>query len=116
MHTPSLPITSLPAFAHLTSIHLNGLTTAPVNGAGVGLQHTRARYDAARPLLTIDRDLVVCAATVETQAKADAQLAEVLRAVGDFALTPRGAIMVFLVVAMSTAAGLEVGRRGNWSE
>lgn len=76
----------------------------------------RRDYDPTQPLLTVDQDLVVCATSVEEWAKSDAHLAEVLRAVGDFALTPRGAIMVFLVVQWSTAGGLEVGHRGCWSE
>lgn len=116
MHVQQLPHTSLPAFAHLSNITLNGLAIAPVPGAGIGLAHCARDYDASRPLLTIDRDLVVCAATVEEHAKSDPHLAEVLRAVGDFAMTPRGAIMVFLAMVWSTAAGLGVGQRRSWCE
>lgn len=115
MHVQKLPHSFLPAFAHLNNIHLNGLTIGPIPGAGIGLKHTH-EYHVSCPFLTIGRDLVVCAATVEEYAKSDPHLAEVLNAVGEFALTPRGTIMVFLAMAWSTAAGLQVGQRTSWCE
>jgi hypothetical protein len=68
-----------------------------------------------RALLTLDGDLVICAKTVEVYAKADVHLGEALAAAGGFSRTPRGAIMVFLIVSMSAAAGLGIGQCGAWS-
>lgn len=116
MQIPHHPTTSLPAFAHLSNIRLNGLSLHTTSTAGTGLQFTSRDHDASRPLLTVGRDLVVCAATVEEYAKSDPHLAEVLRAVGEFAMTPRGAIMLFLVVTWGVAAGLGVGQRTGWCE
>ncbi|CAZ81753.1 unnamed protein product [Tuber melanosporum] len=120
MHYETLPTSSLAPFIRLNNISLNGVEIARIGGepidAGVGVKHAPTAYDPSRPFLNIDAELVVCAKTVEGHAKADVHLAEALAAAGEFTLAPRGAIMVFLVMSMSTAAGLGIGRSGAWSE
>ncbi|CUS14122.1 unnamed protein product [Tuber aestivum] len=120
MQCETLPTSSLAPFIRLNNISLNGIETARIGGqpidAGIGIKHTPTTYDPSRPFLKIGADLVVCAKTVEEYAKADVHLAEALAAAGEFTLAPRGAIMVFLVVSMSTAAGLGIGQSGPWSE
>ncbi|KAH8147573.1 uncharacterized protein LAJ45_08400 [Morchella importuna] len=116
MHLTHLPPGSLPAFAHLNQIHLAlKPVTTPSSGTGLHFSSTDAADDSG-PLVKIPQDLILCASTVEARAKYDHHLAEVLKAVGEFARSPRGAIMVFLLVSFSTAAGLGVGQRGTWSE
>lgn len=119
MQYETLPTSSLAPFVRLNNISLNGVEITRIGGkpidAGVGIKHTPATYDPSRPFLEIDAELVICAKTVEGHAKADVHLAEALAAAGEFALAPRGAIMVFLVVSMSTAAGLGIGQSGAWS-
>jgi hypothetical protein len=116
MHLTHLPPASLPAFAHLNQIHLAlKPVTTPSSGTGLHFSSTAADDDSG-PLVKIPQDLILCASTVEARAKYDHHLAEVLKAVGEFARSPRGAIMVFLLVSFSTAAGLGVGQRGAWSE
>ncbi|PWW78273.1 SET domain-containing protein, partial [Tuber magnatum] len=120
MQYETLPTSSLAPFIRLNNISLNGVEAARIGGepidAGVGIKHTPATYDPSHPFLKIGGELVVCAKTVEEHAKADVHLAEALTAAGELTSTPRGAVMVFLVVSMSTAAGLEIGRSGPWSE
>lgn len=119
MQYETLPTSSLAPFVRLNNISLNGIEITRIGGkpidAGVGIKHTPATYDPSRPFLKIDAELVICAKTVEGHAKADVHLAEALAAAGEFALAPRGALMVFLVVSMSTAAGLGIGQSGAWS-
>ncbi|RPA89462.1 SET domain-containing protein [Choiromyces venosus 120613-1] len=119
MQYETLPTSSLAPFIRLNNISLNGVEIAHIGGepidAGVGIKHTPTTYDPSRPFLNIGAELVICAKTVEGHAKADVHLAETLTAAREFTLTPRGAIMVFLVVSMSTAAGLGIGQSGAWS-
>lgn len=119
MHYEPLPPSALTPFARFNNIDLNGVEATHIGGepldAGIGLKYSASSHDPSRPLVTIDRDLILCAKTVEEHAKTDVRLAEALAAVGGFAHTPRGAIMVFLIVYMSAAAGAGVGKSGAWS-
>lgn len=117
MNLTHLPPSSLPAFAHLNQIHLElKPVITPSSGTGLHFSSTDAAADDSGPLVKIPQDLILCASTVEARAKYDHHLAEVLKAVGEFARSPRGAIIVFLLFSFSTAAGLGVGQRGAWSE
>ncbi|KAI1912631.1 hypothetical protein LOZ65_005971, partial [Ophidiomyces ophidiicola] len=108
---PSLPITALAAWAKLNDVCLDGIevrslppttttTTTKADGGGGGLHEkgaglfaTRDRQPAqARPagddgpevLVRVPADLVLALTTVETHAKSDRYLREVLDATGDF--------------------------------
>ncbi|KAI1967154.1 hypothetical protein LOZ58_000653 [Ophidiomyces ophidiicola] len=128
---PSLPITALAAWAKLNDVCLDGIevrslppttttTTTKADGGGGGLHEkgaglfaTRDRQPAqARPagddgpevLVRVPADLVLALTTVETHAKSDRYLREVLDATGDFGKTARGAILLFLLLLLTHAS------------
>jgi hypothetical protein len=60
--------------------------------------------------------LVLSHATIEATSKSDRHLHDVLSAAGTLAHNPRVAAMLFLLLRMSTAAGLIAGERDAWCE
>ncbi|KAI5853974.1 hypothetical protein BZA05DRAFT_275867 [Tricharina praecox] len=119
MHIPPLPISSLPQFLHFHSIALNGISPVHLGGApidlGVALTFTSA-HDPTKPLLRVSPTLVLSHATIEAASKSDRHLHDALSAAGALAHNPRIAAMIFLLLRMSTAAGLVAGERDAWCE
>lgn len=91
----------------LRGISLNGVTVTDVGAAGLGLTRTSADgSESEGPLLSVDRSLAACEETVGVAAMADKHLRQVMEKAGDFVRTPRGAVMVFLVVRMTEGIGM----------
>ncbi|OAX78546.1 hypothetical protein ACJ72_07145 [Emergomyces africanus] len=116
MRREYLPIDALAAWARLNSVEFhdvkvtrlrsedgNDKGSAIVATAKQTSQELNPGAQAAHPkfLMTIPPDLVLSLDLVETCAKADRHLKEVLEAMEDFARTARGAILIFLLVHIS---------------
>ncbi|RAK75341.1 SET domain-containing protein [Aspergillus fijiensis CBS 313.89] len=73
-------------------------------------------------LLKVPPDLILSLETVHGYAKSDGRLRAVLEAVGEFARTPRGAILIFLLMQIThsspdcTGQSQAVGVAGPWTE
>jgi len=82
MHLPTYPPLALGAFARLHQLQFNGTTISHISpeiGLGV-LFHPEAYNPAHRPLLTIGKDLTLSAESVESAAKSDHWIRDLLRA------------------------------------
>ncbi|PGG95060.1 hypothetical protein AJ79_10292 [Helicocarpus griseus UAMH5409] len=107
-----LPIDALAAWARLNNVKFHDTEVKRLQtkdgidkGSAVVVTAKRSAQEfnpeaQAEPelLMTIPPDLVLSLERVETCAKSDRHLKEVLDAVGDYARTARGAILIFLLV------------------
>ncbi|KAI5811354.1 hypothetical protein DFH27DRAFT_23729 [Peziza echinospora] len=73
---------TLSPFARLHNLKLNGISIASLGPQlGLGIVFDPAKYDSADPaLLTIDRDLILSAESVELAAKSDERIRDLLKA------------------------------------
>ena len=73
---------TLSPFARLHNLKLNGISIASLGPLlGLGIVFDPAKYDSVDPaLLTIDRDLILSAESVELAAKSDARIRDLLKA------------------------------------
>ncbi|KKZ62771.1 hypothetical protein EMCG_02881 [[Emmonsia] crescens] len=115
MRREYLPINALAAWARLNSVEFHDVEVTRLqteDGVDKGsaivatAKKSAQKFDPevqAEPkiLMTIPPDLVLSQELVETCAKADRHLKEVLDAMGDYARTARGAILIFLLVHIS---------------
>ncbi|PGH00972.1 hypothetical protein GX51_05521 [Blastomyces parvus] len=115
MRREYLPIDALAAWARLNSVEFHGVEVKQLqteNGVDKGCSvvatakksaQGRDPEASAEPeiLMTIPHELVLLLESVETYAKADRHLKEVLDAMGEYARTARGAILIFLLVHIS---------------
>ncbi|KAK7533396.1 hypothetical protein BKA81DRAFT_435333 [Phyllosticta paracitricarpa] len=101
----TLPITALKPWADLNGVGFNNVSVGPLPG----LEHRGSAVVAERdllgdnndPLMTIPRDLVLSLEGVRLHAKSDKHLRQLLEVLGDFAMTARISILVFLLYQSS---------------
>ena len=87
MSWPTLPIDSLPAWAHFNGVSFHNVRVASTEGKGYGVVSSgdlKAAEDTsdAPALLTVPHDLVLNAAAVDEYAKEDRNFRQLLDAVG----------------------------------
>ncbi|PYH46404.1 SET domain-containing protein [Aspergillus saccharolyticus JOP 1030-1] len=144
MKRAHLPIETLPAWVKLNGIGVQSVVfstfpaTASSNGENVDNTNKGSAIVATEDrvggesalgavdtgvLLTVPADLILSYETVHGYAKSDGRLREVLEAVGDFGRTPRGAILIFLLMQIThsspdlTGEGSHsVGVSSPWTE
>ncbi|EWC44166.1 hypothetical protein DRE_06991 [Drechslerella stenobrocha 248] len=124
MYREFLSSDALPAWATFNSIAYNGIRVEYVGGepvdSGLAVKLQPAKLDSARPLLRVPRHLILCQDMVDAHAKSDMHLREALAAAGPLAMTPRGAIIIFLIMKITNAATLSepgsVGVKCPWTE
>lgn len=82
MRLPTYPPSALAAFARLHQLQLNGTSISHISpDVGLGMLFHPEQYNPAhRPLLTIDKDLVLSVESIESAAKSDHWIRDVLRA------------------------------------
>ncbi|GAB7365592.1 hypothetical protein MBLNU230_g6663t1 [Neophaeotheca triangularis] len=108
----SLPIDALPPWASLNGAKLDLVKPGTIPGRGSGLV-ARQLLNASNiqsPLLTVPRELILGLERIQEHAKVDRDFREVLESLSDFGRrnlmghqTPRGAILAFLLLQVSTA-------------
>ncbi|KOC12703.1 hypothetical protein AFCA_007237 [Aspergillus flavus] len=109
-----LPIETLSAWTRLNGISVDGVTFRKVRtedgidkGCAIVATGEKSNESSetgevdAETLLRVPSDLILSLRLVETHAKSDRYLREVLDAVGDFGRTARGAILIFLVLQIT---------------
>ncbi|KAK1146523.1 hypothetical protein N8T08_002953 [Aspergillus melleus] len=133
-----LPLDTLPSWVRLNGITTDGVAfrklapTTDDDGAdkGTAIVATEERMNASEEgggvtgdiLLSVPSDMVLSLQMVETHAKTDRYLREVLDAVGEFGRTARGAILIFLIMQIThsspdfTAEPHKIGVSNPWSE
>ena len=117
----SLPSNTIPAFAKLNSITINGVQAIETENKGMALVATERLEGQHGPLITVPHDLILSKGGVSMHARLNTHLREVLDACGDFAQvrlsggdsclklravsttlnmgqTPRHSILIFLLV------------------
>ncbi|KAI5305430.1 hypothetical protein KEM56_004467 [Ascosphaera pollenicola] len=98
------PIEELASWSSLAQISLNDVKVAKLeaNGVDKGSAVVATKdipvSDGSTVLMKVDRDMVLSLERVKDYAKSDRHLKEILEALGDYAQTPRGAILTFLMV------------------
>ncbi|KAK7529574.1 uncharacterized protein J3D65DRAFT_642437 [Phyllosticta citribraziliensis] len=101
----TLPITALKPWADLNGLAFNNVSVGPLPG----LEHRGSAVVAERdllgdnndPLMAIPRDLVLSLEGVRLHAKSDKHLRQLLEVLGDFGMTARISILVFLLYQSS---------------
>ncbi|KAK2764440.1 hypothetical protein FQN54_009134 [Arachnomyces sp. PD_36] len=139
-----LPIETLPVWAKLNNVIFNGVEVkhqysddGSDKGSGVVVTSEKlildgegtgdAECDDARQpgvLISVPPDLVLSLDLVETCAKSDRYLREVLEAVGEYGRTARGAILIFLLLHFTYSSQeideregrQRIGVKHPWSE
>jgi len=106
LHVSQLPIQSLRPWAALNGITLNEIEIKIIPGRGNGLLVKRdltstTEEESLTTLLTIPRDLVLSAETVEQYAKEDRDFKQLLDVAGG--QSTRGDILLFLLVQVAIA-------------
>ncbi|KAL4977340.1 hypothetical protein BDW66DRAFT_165836 [Aspergillus desertorum] len=133
MRRESLSLDALIPFARLYNVTLHGVTFrklrtedgADKGGAIVATENKQSGKEEPSEddvLLKVPSDMIVSLETVQERSKYDRYLHEILQAVGDFAKTARGAILVFLLIQLSHSSPDLVGQKHKigasnaWSE
>ncbi|KAI4174992.1 MAG: hypothetical protein LQ343_002019 [Gyalolechia ehrenbergii] len=98
-----LPPPALRAWAHLNDIQSNGITFDYILSGerGLGITATTDQLEDEATLLKVPQSLVLSLENVWIYAKSDPHLKEVLDAVGEYAHTARGAILIFLLIQIT---------------
>ncbi|KAL8932796.1 MAG: hypothetical protein Q9216_006669, partial [Gyalolechia sp. 2 TL-2023] len=98
-----LPLPALRAWAHLNNVQRNGVTFGPVysDERGLGIKATNEQTEDDATLLKVPPSLILSLENVWVYAKSDPQLKQVLDAVGEYAQTARGAILIFLLMQIT---------------
>ncbi|MCJ1311775.1 hypothetical protein MMC25_005448 [Agyrium rufum] len=120
MRRSILPPSAATSWAKLYNVDLNGVELAQMPGdRGCGLL-TSSGFTKEEPvLMTVPRNLLLSLNYVWECAKSDSHLHELLQAMGDYARTSRGAILLFLLVQIAVASPdmeTKIGTSGPWSE
>ncbi|KAF8429244.1 hypothetical protein EV426DRAFT_557602 [Tirmania nivea] len=120
MRLPTYPPSALSAFASLYQLLLNGTSVSPISPeVGLGVLFHPEKYNPAHPpLLTIGKDLILSAETVESAAKIDPWIRDLLRScsIQPWGRNPRLMIMLYLAVIMVRGSTVGVSSGGIWSE
>ncbi|KAK6332900.1 hypothetical protein TWF696_002919 [Orbilia brochopaga] len=124
MYREFLSSDALPAWATFNNITINGIRVEYVGGepvdSGLAIKLQPSKLDSARPLLRVPRHLILCQDVVDAHAKTDMHLREALAAAGPLAMTPRGSIIIFLIMKITNGASLSepksVGVKCPWTE
>ncbi|KAK6515057.1 hypothetical protein TWF506_007408 [Arthrobotrys conoides] len=124
MYREFLSSDALPAWASFNNINFNGIRVEYVGGepvdSGLAVKLQPSKLDSSRPLLRVPRHLILCQDMVDAHAKSDMHLREALAAAGPLAMTPRGAIIIFLIMKITNAVSLSepksVGVKCAWTE
>ncbi|KAJ5676915.1 uncharacterized protein N7477_002548 [Penicillium maclennaniae] len=130
MKREHLPLGSLPAWLKLNGIDANGVafqqlgsneSGADRGNALVAMEKISSDGSDTSPvvLLRVPSELVLSLETVHDYSESDHHLRDVLEAVGDFGRTPRGAIMIFLLVQLTHSCPempQHIGVSGPWTE
>ncbi|KAG5204509.1 SET domain-containing protein 8 [Trichophyton interdigitale] len=130
-----LPVDALQAWARLNSVTFHGveIKQPPYDGEDIDKGSAVLAIgspDSQEPILDepglepeilmkVPPDLILSQERVETHAKSDKHLKDVLDAVGDFGKGSRGAIMIFLLLQIthsSVGKGEQVGISSPWTE
>ncbi|KKA20475.1 SET domain protein, partial [Rasamsonia emersonii CBS 393.64] len=129
-----LPIEALPAWARLNGIICHGVafecfqsSDGTDKGSAVIAKEEKYNGDPAsedsRPeiLIRVPPDMVLSLELVDSYAKSDRYLREVLDAVGEYGRTARGAILIFLLLQITYSsqednAQPRIGVSNPWSE
>ncbi|KAJ5091489.1 hypothetical protein NUU61_006359 [Penicillium alfredii] len=130
-----LPLNSLPTWLRFYGIATYGIAVEEFGldehgankGSGIIATESKLSSDSdSSPeiLLQVPSDLVLSLEAVHNYAKSDQDLREVLEAVGDFARTARGAILIFLLVQITHSSPdlrseqypRQVGVSNPWTE
>ncbi|KAL4806663.1 hypothetical protein BDV18DRAFT_118554 [Aspergillus unguis] len=133
MKRASLPMDALIPFARLYNVSLRGVTFQKLRaengtdkgGAIVATDDRKSESGDSEEnevLLKVPSDMILSLETVQERAKYDQHLRQVLEAVGDFGMTARGAILVFLLIQISHSspdlanAKHKIGIASAWTE
>ncbi|KAL1969478.1 hypothetical protein VTN77DRAFT_8916 [Rasamsonia byssochlamydoides] len=125
-----LPIEALTSWARLNGITFHGVafehfrsTDGTDKGSAViakeGKYNGDPESEESRPeiLIRVPPDMVLSLSLVDSYAKSDRYLREVLEAVGDYGRTARGAILIFLLLHITyQASSQRIGVSNPWSE
>ncbi|CAL8575732.1 hypothetical protein XPA_001637 [Xanthoria parietina] len=104
MRREYLPNIDLEKWADLNDVQRNGVcihSAEDGKGKRIVMSFRPDSLQQEKPLVTVPQHLILSLETVWVYAKSDRQLEEVLNAVGDFARTARGAILIFLLLQLS---------------
>lgn len=104
MRREYLPNIDLEKWADLNDVQRNGISIHSAEdgkGKRIVMSFKPDPSQQEKPLVTVPQHLILSLETVWLYAKSDRQLDEVLNAVGDFARTARGAILIFLLLQLS---------------
>lgn len=98
-----MPPSALRAWAHLNDVQSNGLTFGHLSfhQKGLGITANVDLNEDEAILMKVPPSLVLSLENVWICAKSDPHLKEVLDAVGDYAQTARGAILIFLLMQLT---------------
>ncbi|KAL8707423.1 MAG: hypothetical protein Q9220_007542 [cf. Caloplaca sp. 1 TL-2023] len=103
MHYEHLPISALKTWASLNDVQFSYITTDETfnNEKGHGLVSTAEVTQENKVLLAVPPHLVLSLENVWIYSKSDRHLHEVLHAVGEYAHSARGAILIFLLMQIT---------------
>ena len=102
MRREYLPKSALRAWSDLNDITLNGVAIDQVsNTRGLGVVARATEPGHGNLLMTVPPHLVLSLENVWIYAKSDKNLNDVLIAVGEYSQTPRGAILIFLLMQIT---------------
>ncbi|QIW95547.1 hypothetical protein AMS68_001065 [Peltaster fructicola] len=111
----TVPRESFRAWSELNDVVLHDLEVTSISGKGSALAAAKDianTENGAECLLTVPRGLILSLESVRGHALVDQDFREVLESVEDFGRSARGAILVFLLLQVSTACELETGTFG----
>ncbi|KAA6406815.1 MAG: hypothetical protein FRX48_09313 [Lasallia pustulata] len=109
MQRKLLPIETLPAWAELNNVEFDGVKVSSLPaGKGSGVVATAAHSEDGAILMRVPQELVLSLGNVWMYAKSDQHLREVLEATGEYARTARGAILIFLLLQVTSTSLLPV--------
>lgn len=96
----TLSPSALQPWSQFSGGELHGVKIDDIEGRGCGVvaeKQVPTDHEADAPLISVPRDLVLSLESVKKYAQLDKKLAEILRRLGDFGDTTRGAILTFLL-------------------
>ncbi|OJJ80867.1 SET domain-containing protein [Aspergillus glaucus CBS 516.65] len=122
-----LSIESLPVWARLNGVSVSGIAFKRLQSDGTDkgsaiIAEGKQDSSSKDVLLQIPSDLILSLEAVDTYAKSDRYLREVLEAVGGFGKTARGAILIFLLIQLSYSSpdfaneSQRIGLSNPWTE
>lgn len=95
------PIEALPTWAKFHGVAFNRVKIGPLPGfeerGSTVIADGELEGGNATPLLVVPKDLIISRLNIESFAKSDHHLRELLEALGDFGRTTRGSVLTFLL-------------------